>query len=196
MFVADLYGGYGNCRIEPPITPPWLATVAAYRADRDGAMLLDAVGAVVARLRPGGRPTAPPGTDPSLADPPEVTPTTRQAFPRAAALPAGLMPTTASTLIGRWIPADDDIRRPDQPTLELRADGTYRGSDGCNGSNGRWTAGTGGAVLATSGVQTLIGCHNLNVTAWLSAAARAGFDGDFLVLLAPDGTETGRLRRG
>ena len=79
--------------------------------------------------------------------------------------------------------------------VELRADGSYQGSDGCNASMGRWVSGPDGAVLATSGAMTLVGCHNLYVTGYLVDAHAAGFVDGVLVLVADDGTETGRLRR-
>jgi hypothetical protein len=60
---------------------------------------------------------------------------------------------------------------------------------------GRWTAGSDGRVLATSGVSTLIGCHNVEVAQWWSTAARAGFDGSALVLIDRNGNELARLTR-
>jgi hypothetical protein len=78
---------------------------------------------------------------------------------------------------------------------ELRADGGWSGSDGCNGQGGRWVAGTAGSLLAVGGPQTLIGCENVDVGGWLTGAARAGLTaGGQLVLLDGSGRELGRLR--
>lgn len=111
-------------------------------------------------------------------------------------LPAALRPATATELIGNWAPADGRGQgAPHRPSIELRADGTYRGSDGCNGASGHWTSGPGGELHATSGPRTLMGCADmLDVPSWLAGAARAGFDGAVLVLLDDHGVETGRLR--
>ncbi|MFC6020815.1 hypothetical protein ACFP2T_32180 [Plantactinospora solaniradicis] len=79
--------------------------------------------------------------------------------------------------------------------MELGADGGWSGSDGCNRQSGRWVAGRAGALLATMGPSTLIGCVNVAVGSRLGNAWRAGLDGDVLVLLDPVGGETGRLRR-
>jgi hypothetical protein len=145
-------------------------------------------------LAPGGRPTAGPDLLASLADPPTVTAADRRAFPDPAPVPTGLQPAHRTSLLGRWLPLPaDDVQRPQQPMLELQADGTWTSSDGCNGSGGRWTAGDAGRVLAAAGFTNLIGCTNVNVAGDLIGAARAAFDGTVLVLLDANGTETGRL---
>ena len=52
----------------------------------------------------------------------------------------------------------------------------------------------GGALLATSGVSTLMACDSqVPVGSWLSTAARAGFDGTELLLIDVDGSPVGRL---
>jgi hypothetical protein len=195
-FVADLYSGSGGCDITETFTPAWLRAAAAFDLRATGPRLLDADGTVVARLAPGGRPTAGPDVLASLADPPRVTADDRRSFPEAAPLPAGLLPADRTSLVGRWLPQSADaVQRPEQPMLELRADGTWTSSDGCNSSGGRWTAGDGGRVLATAGYSTLVGCTNVNVAGDLYDASRAAFDGTELVLLDATGAETGRLVR-
>jgi heat shock protein HslJ len=130
----------------------------------------------------------------SLADPPTVTAADKRRFDDPARVPTGLQPADHSSLVGRWVPLPgDDVQRPEQPMLDLRADGTWTSSDGCNGTLGRWTTGDGGRVLATAGGTTQMGCTNVNVAATFYTASRAAFDGTVLVLLDASGTETGRL---
>jgi hypothetical protein len=190
QFVAYLAGS--TCGTAPATSPDWLSRATSYEVDGDARLLLDAQGQVVARLLPGAEPTPAPDMAPELAEPPEVTDEVRQALAPAAPLPAGLTPAGTATLTGRWVPTDG----PDGPYVELAGDGGWQGSDGCNGQAGRWAAGPDGAVLAVSGPMTLIGCDNVAVGGWLSGAARAGFDGDTLVLLDGRGTELGRLGVG
>jgi hypothetical protein len=194
LFVADLYSGSGGCAGETNFTPAWLRAAAAFDLRAAGPRLLDADGTVVARLAPGGRPTAGPDVLASLADPPTVTAADRRSFADPAPVPTGLVAADRTSLLGRWLPLPtDDLQRPEQPMLELRADGTWTSSDGCNGSGGRWAAGDGGRVLATVGGSTLVGCRNVNVAGNLYDASRAAFDGTVLVLLDATGTATGRL---
>lgn len=116
----------------------------------------------------------------------------RAAFRQAAELPELLEPASAAKLHGAWIPVD----APDaiDPHVEFSESGDWTGSDGCNGSRGRWTIEGGGELLTTSGPHTLIGCDNVPVPDWVSSARLAGFDGDELVLLDVSGAELGRLR--
>ncbi|MFJ8582086.1 META domain-containing protein [Micromonospora sp. NPDC093277] len=200
LFVADLWGTSGpgdgrDCQPGPEPADTWLHHAVAFRVEADGPVLLDDRGGRVARLLAGAKPTPGPDTLASLAEPPEVTDEARRAFAPAAALPAALTLASRKSLLGRWMPVDGRRGGPKAAYVELRADGGWRGSDGCNGQGGRWVAGPGGALLATDGVSTLIGCDNLPVGTWLASARRAGLDGDVLVLLDAQGKETGRLRR-
>ncbi|MFD2765882.1 META domain-containing protein [Micromonospora eburnea] len=199
LFVADLWGtsgpGGGECRPGSEFADTWLGRAAAFRVEGGSPILLDERGERVARLLAGAKPTPGPDMLASLAEPPEVTDEARRAFTPATALPAALAPASRETLLGRWVPVDGRRGRPKTPYVEFRADGGWRGSDGCNGQGGRWIAGPGGALLATTGASTLIGCDNVEVGVWLATAWRAGIDGDVLVLLDAQGKETGRLRR-
>ncbi|WP_319460259.1 hypothetical protein [Micromonospora sp. RTP1Z1] len=102
-------------------------------------MLLDGGGKLVARLLPGAKPTAGPNLAASEVAPPEVTDEVRRQFAPAAALSAMLTPADGNRLVGRWVPAPG----PETAYAEFRADGEWRGSDGCNGQAGRWIAGRG-----------------------------------------------------
>jgi hypothetical protein len=197
LFVASFYGGDGSCITDRLPDVPWLDAAAGWRRHGDGIELLDAQQQVVARLRPGGRPTPGPNIAASEAEPPVVSDAEKANVPgHTPALPAGTEPADAASLVGRWVPVDDDhLRRPQQPFVQLRADGSYQASDGCNGTVGRWVSGTDGAVLATSSAMTLIGCHNLYVAGYVVGAHAAGLLDGVLVLVDDHGVETGRLRR-
>jgi META domain-containing protein len=195
QFVAYVSSYSGDCGGAPATTPDWLSRSVAFGVDGEARVLLDAQGQVTARLLPGAEPT--PGTNlaPELAEPPELTEDLTRALAPAVDLPADLTPAGSDALIGRWVPADGSSTSAETPYVELAADGSWQGSDGCNGQAGRWVAGPDGALLAVSGGSTMIGCDNVPVGGWLSAASRAGIEGDELVLLDAQGTELGRLRR-
>ena len=95
-------------------------------------------------------------------------------------------------LAGKWIPVGDAAST--DPHVVFGDDGTWSGSDGCNGAQGRWAVDDAGAFLATAGAMTLIGCEGAPVPTWVASARSAGLDGAFLLLLDVDGTEIVRLR--
>jgi hypothetical protein len=191
-FVADSSSATGNCpsATEPPA---WLRDSVRYRPDRAGWRLVDASGRVLAGLVPSGSIAPRADVDTSLSAPPRLgDPAT--SFPEPAPLPTRLHPVTASALAGRWVPQG---ARPaaGQAFLQLAANGVWRASDGCNVSSGRWALGYGSRVLATSGPSTEIGCDNVDVGGWWSRAARAGTDGQYLVLTDPMGEVLATLTR-
>jgi hypothetical protein len=202
QFLTWVAGGSGKCfRGGQDVTaavPDWLAQSGGYRADGADRLLLDRGGRTVARLVAGGRPKVDPDTVASLAEPPVVTAELRRRLAPPRPLPATLRPATAAELVGRWVPADrsGSPRSPRPPSVTFRSDGSWGGSDGCNGQGGAWSVGAAGVLLAGSGPQTLIGCNNVDVGGWLVSAARVGVDGTELVLLDRAGHEVGRLRRG
>ncbi|MBE1491827.1 META domain-containing protein [Plantactinospora soyae] len=198
LFVAGLYGFPGPDEAEgcAPATDPtshWLSQVTGFRSDGDSRILVDDQGDQIARLLPGARPTAGPDLAQSEVEPPVVTDEVRRSLAPAAKLPSALVPPARAALTGRWVPIGG---RAPKAYVELGADGGWSGSDGCNGQGGRWVAGPAGALLATTGPSTEIGCANVPVGSWLGATRRAGLDGEVLVLLDAVGGETGRLRRG
>jgi len=195
VFVASapfaLNGDCGGDGAWPEV--PWLQRAVGYQAAGDGWQLLDADGAILATLTVDGAPEPIATAAAFYAEPPEVTDDVRARFAEPAPLPAGLVPADAATLVGRWAPTG---RVANAPFVELADDGTWQGSDGCNASGGSWGADSGGRLLATSGISTMIGCDGAAVPVWLSTAGRAGFDGEILVLVGADGAEIGRLARG
>lgn len=179
-FVADVQARHGDgSDTSPIITPEWLATASRAESTGTDVLLRTDDGRTTARLRPAGGQQAPVVDDP-------------------APLPAGLRPAERAELVGHWVPADGSgARAPKRPSFTLAVDGSYVGTDGCNGTGGRWANAADGALIATSGVSTLMACDGmLGVPSWLGQAARAGFDGDVLVLVDAAGAETGRVRAG
>ena len=191
-FVADSSSATGDCpsATEPPA---WLRDSVRYRPDGGGWRLVDSSGRVLAGLVPGSRIAPRADVDTSLSDPPALgDPAT--SFREPAPLPTRLYPVTASALVGRWVPEGARLSAG-QAFLQLAANGVWRASDGCNDSSGRWAIGQGSRVLATSGASTEIGCANVDIGGWWSRAARAGTDGQHLVLTDPVGGVLATLSR-
>lgn len=194
-FVGGVGGSSQGCRIGdgPDASPGWLRRAVGFGSAGAERVLLDQDGKTVARLLPGGKPKAVDGVDPSEAEPPVVTDDDRASLEAAVApLPAGLTAADRASLAGRWVPASGGTA----PFVEFNGDGTWRGSDGCNGNGGRWTSGAGGTLLATTGPSTLIACDGAPVPEWLASTVRAGVGDGQLVLVDTTGAEMGRLRKG
>jgi hypothetical protein len=99
----------------------------------------------------------------------------------------------ASRRAGRWAPTDAPTGYASHATFG--GDAQWSGSDGCNGLRGHWRSGSDGALLAVGSGSNDIGCENIPVDQRLVRAARAGFDGDVLVLVDRQGAEVGRFDR-
>jgi len=182
-FLARSYG-------VPPgsAEPGWLATAAGFALDGPDRVLLDRAGATVARLVP-----APAGAVTGAADPARPpSDAERRAGKPTAPLPSGLTPVGDPT--GRWVPIEDV---PSYPAyVDIAADGTWTGSDGCTGTGGSWLTGPEGAFLATArSIMTFVACPGIGVAPQVGAARRIGADGPTLVLLDADGTAVGHFRR-
>lgn len=195
LFLAGVHGAMGDCVTGNTIpTVDWLESVVSYEASVGGWQLLDASGSAVATLTVDGKPEPHPDIIDYLAEAPEVTDELRAQFRGAAALPASLAAPASADLIGRWNPIGEGAGT--DAHVEFAADGRYTGSDGCNGSMGRWVLGSAGELLTTSGPSTLMWCEGAPVPQWVGQAKRAGLDGANLVLFDIDGEELGRLARG
>ena len=184
LFLAEVSGTSGSCATAKDVTPRWLGAATAWRVDDLGPVLANAAGDALVRLTP-------------TAAPPRLLPgrPADESFAKPAPLPRGVRPAERRELVGRWEP----LKRGEgaagkRPHVVLKADGTWRGADGCNGSGGRWAAER-GTLLATAGPSTLIACDNVSVPRWLVTAIRVGFKGGTLILYDARGKETGRLRR-
>ena len=134
----------------------------------------------------------PPTIASTEAEPPRLSASQRAELdaPRAP-VAASLRPATAAGLAGTWVPENGG-----PGSVAFRADGTYKGSDGCNHYGGQWTVGSGGSLSVTPSGSTLIACAGTNVPLEAWTATSAGFDGETLVLVAPDGHVVDRLVHG
>ena len=194
LFLASAYGASGDCATGVMPTVEWLDEVAGFVATANGYDLVSDSGKTVASLSIDGAPEPIPTAAEFYAQPPEVTDEVREQFRAAAQLPATLIPATAETLAGKWVPVAYSVST--DPHVLFDADGTWTGSDGCNGGGGRWAIGSAGEFLATSGPSTLIGCEGAPVPSWVGQATSAGFNAnDWLLLFDASGIEIGRLAR-
>lgn len=161
-------------------TPDWIGAAAGFRLDGEDAVLLDGAGAELVRLQPADPVAGSGAVDPGRGG---VVPDAAPAAPP----PAGLRPAGPADLAGRWAGEGAAF-------VAFAPDGTWTGSDGCNGTGGVWTADEGGGLLATAAsVTTLIACDGTDVGTALRTARTAGLDGDVLVLLDAAGAELVRL---
>jgi len=95
-------------------------------------------------------------------------------------------PATAADLVGAWV-TGESYDAPDVPFLDFADDGTWTGSDGCNGAEGEWSVAAEGSLTVSAGVSTLIACDGAPLPSMLTGAALALIDGDSLVLADADG---------
>ncbi|TDW91138.1 META domain-containing protein [Kribbella sp. VKM Ac-2566] len=108
---------------------------------------------------------------------------------------------SAQTVAGTWRPVQMvgaktlQAARPDDPVLVFKADGTWTGSDGCNGLQGTYSIGQRGAFSATSGPQHLVGCENVPHTGVLHAAKRIAVSADRLQFFGADGRQLASYAR-
>ena len=194
IFLGEAWGAMGDCATGGMPVIEWLNKVVGFAATADGYVLLAQDGAVVASLSIDGAPEPIPTAAEFFTQPPEITEEVRAQFQAAAKLPSGLTPASAETLLGKWVPVAYAVST--DPHVVFDADGTWTGSDGCNGGGGRWAVGESGEFLATSGPSTLIYCEGAPVPSWVAQATSAGFNADdWLLLFDASGAEIGRLAR-
>ena len=79
-----------------------------------------------------------------------------------------------------------------EPWLVLEADGSFNGSDGCNGVFGAYTVSSDTVTLADMG-STLMFCEGVDT--WLSNAATARIDDNTMTVMNADAQEIGTLER-
>lgn len=106
--------------------------------------------------------------------------------------PSGPVP---DDLVGTWV-VDMAYDVPTQPFLTIAADGTWTGSDGCNGVQGTWELGAAGALRATAGPHTLIYCEGKDLPALFDDAKTVAVDGGTLTLQDAAGEVTATLIAG
>ncbi|PPI48153.1 META domain-containing protein [Rathayibacter iranicus] len=97
-------------------------------------------------------------------------------------------------LAGRWV-TGVAYSAPDVPFLLLAEDGTWTGSDGCNGAKGEWSIDSEGNVSVTAGPSTFIGCGGAALPRIFSESATASLDGGRLRLFDDEGATILKLAR-
>ncbi|MFN8168650.1 MAG: hypothetical protein U0S36_07680 [Candidatus Nanopelagicales bacterium] len=197
LFAADITSWSNDC-FTARARWPWAVSAHSWSRASDAVELRATTGEVTARLEPGGTPTTGPDVAAELGSPRPLTAEDRRRLGAHPALPPGLAPAAADDLVGTWVVAPtasaagvDDLG----PGVEVDADGTWSGTDGCNGGDGSWTLGPDGAFIATLGPMSAVGCPGPSVPYWMSEARRVGLAGSALVLVGRDGKELGRLVR-
>lgn len=189
--LTDAWSGSGACDL--PGVPAWLGDATSIATAGDDLVLLAADGTPTATLTAGGTPKVPADVSAELAQDPVLTDVLRAALdPASPALPSGVTAATTAELVGHWLPATP-VGEPEASYLALAADGTWTGSDGCNGTQGLWLSDK-GSWRATSGPQTMIYCEGVQMPMFASTARAAGLDADgSLVLVDAEGAELVRL---
>ena len=190
-----LQGGGGVCDVDAGL--PWLEAATRLDADGERLVLEGADGTRLATLEHGDTPPVHESIAPELADDPILTDEIEATLTAPAIeVPAGLTPAAEDAVTGRWYPDRHSPADPDAAWLELRADGTWAGSDGCNGQGSVWLLEPSGWFRTGTWAQTEIGCGGVDVGRALASSVALAFDIDgALVALDEGGTTTGRFVR-
>ncbi|GAA2223225.1 META domain-containing protein [Herbiconiux moechotypicola] len=92
------------------------------------------------------------------------------------------------SIIGTWV-TGEEYDSPEVPFVRFSDDGTWIGSDGCNGAQGEWEMRSTGDFEATAGVSTLIACDGAAIPLAVTEAASVFvIDGDLELRDADGGT--------
>jgi heat shock protein HslJ len=200
----DLRGTFERAAASVPQTDDLTgrATAGARRAQRrtwivSGAAAVAVAAVAVAGFGLVGSPNGPakPSQQPVAGPPQSESPqSVESAGKQSEAL-------SVRTVAGTWRPVQMvfttslKVSRPEDPVLVFKPDGTWTGSDGCNGLQGTYSIGQRGAFTATPGPQHLVGCENVPHTGVLRAAKRIAIGGDMLQFFGADGSEIARYAR-
>jgi hypothetical protein len=192
-FVDYVFSEDGSCSNgHGVIAVPWLTQATGYRVHARSRLLLNSAGHVVARLSPGAHPSVSSHDSPSDALPVRITPAIRAMLAPSPPLSSGLRPANADTIIGRR-----GTLRPQAGNrasyVQFNPNGSWVGSDGCNGAAGRYAIDDSGRLIITSGPSTAVACDGTPAMYWVERTRRIGVDGHDLVLLDAHGNVLGRL---
>ncbi|WP_368499475.1 META domain-containing protein [Herbiconiux sp. A18JL235] len=98
----------------------------------------------------------------------------------------GPVPATAEQLVGTWV-TGESYDSPELPFLTFAADGSWNGSDGCNGNSGEWSISSDGGLTTSAGLSTLMACSGAPLPKSLTKASKALIDDGSLLLTDGDG---------
>jgi heat shock protein HslJ len=102
---------------------------------------------------------------------------------------------TPDQLVGTWV-VDATFETPTTPYLTIIDDGSWRGSDGCNGVQGTWELNDSGTLEVTAGPSTQIFCEGKPLPRLFSEAKSARIEDTALTLLDQSGEATATLIAG
>jgi hypothetical protein len=193
-FVDYVFSADGSCSHgTQAIAVPWLAQVTGYQVQGSSRLLLNTAGHVVARLLPGAHPKVSSHDSPSDALPVRLTPAIRAMLAPSPPLSSGLHPANADAIVGRWRTVGrQNGTRPSY--VQFNPNGSWVGSDGCNGAAGRYAIDDSGRLITTDGGPNgAVGCIGTQAMYWAERTRRIGVDGHDLVLLDAHGKVLGRL---
>lgn len=189
----DLRATFERAAASVPLAPDLAdrATSGAQRAQRRTWIASGSAAAAVAVIAVVGFSLN--GSSPSTPEP--------AANPAAPVSTASATAATAQSVTGSWRATKMDgfttlkTARPEDPIVTFNADGTWTGSDGCNGLSGTYSIGQRGEFTAKVGPQRLAGCSNVPHTQVLLEAKRIDSDKTTLQFYAADGREVARYAR-
>jgi hypothetical protein len=192
----DLRATFERAAASVPLAPDLAgrATTGAKEAQRrtwvasgGAAVAVGVIAAIGFSLHSGGQSSSP---EPAAGTP---APATKS----AGATPV----TTMQALSGTWRPVKLSgfttlkAARPEDPTLTFSPDGTWTGSDGCNGISGTFSIGQRGEFASHANGQRLIECSNVPHTFVLATAKRISSDQSTLRFYGGDGREVASYAR-
>ncbi len=186
----ELLDAAGQQLTPSPLNPAHLIDRSRRRQRARAVAAAGAIAAVVAISVAGVTLPQSDGRDDPLAPAPSTHPAEQPQEPVRKELTM-----SKKQLVGpRWTPQAGGPYGTTDAFLQFHSDGTYTGSDGCNGQLGRYWLTRGGHVHATLGPQTRIGCASVPVGSLLARADRLVRQGPLLVLIAQNGETLLRLR--
>ncbi|SMH36750.1 Heat shock protein HslJ [Rathayibacter oskolensis] len=97
-------------------------------------------------------------------------------------------------LVGRWV-TGLSYDSPEVPFLLIADNGTWTGSDGCNGAQGEWSIDEQGGLTVEAGMSTEIACDGVALPTIFTDSAMASIDGGRLRLFDDAGATTVKLAR-
>ncbi len=149
----------------------WLQQATFYAVMDGDVLLYDAHRRLTARLTPGANVGSRPYLDPSLTRAPVIDASVDRLVAPVQNPGGNGSKVTLDAVTGRWRPIGAETKQP-QAYLQLNANGTYEGNDGCNAVDGRWILEPGGFVLASAGVVFQIGCNNIDIPLYATRSMR------------------------
>lgn len=198
LFLGAIYSSDRDCSVGSQ--PSWLRQAQGFQISGQQRLLVNASGLTVATLIPGPIVTTGPNGASSQKTPLTVEAARGNLLRKPQPLPAGVEPAKMADLVGHWIPEGYDRQIPSNanarsiPKVTFNADGTWNGSDGCNGTGGGYVIGGQGSALTTDGVRTLAQCsYTSPVLEWIAKTRRTGFVHGAIVLYDANATLLGTL---